>query len=120
MSKRFIIGLFAGIAVTELLFALQPDQVMFYYGAVLAGSAIASAVSGRFLAGFLVPVYVVGWKVAGAVFLAKQYGGETISANALTYFADCVLVLASGAVGARIGCTLSRYRRKAEPKSGQE
>jgi hypothetical protein len=109
MKKRIVLSLIIGIALTELVSAVLPDNVTSYYIDVLIGSFAASLIGGRVIMGVVIAVYVVAWKVAGLFFMTSHYGTKEIGSNLHTFLFDYAIVFILGVVFGWAGASLSRY-----------
>jgi hypothetical protein len=117
MKKRLIIGIVSGILLVELGDAFLPRIIVHYYIDIFIFAAIASLISRQMLAGFVVPIYVILWKVLGLYFLAKGNPGA-VDGKAFSWFSlDYAAVILVGMAGGWLGALLYKYKDRQKTKS---
>ncbi len=119
MNKRTILGVFAGICVTELIhyFGYHVDPLFYVY--VALGAMAAAYISGHACSGVAVSGYVLLWKLFGLVFLMRAYGGREVAGRSLLFLLDWTLVILAGVAGGSLGPYLSKQVERKRRGSAQ-
>ncbi len=116
-KKRLIIGIVIGFLLVELGDAFLPRIIVHFYIDIFICAAISSLISQKMLAGVIVSIYLILWKVLGLYFLAKGNPGA-VDEKAFSWFSlDYAVVILVGMAGGWLGALLYKYKDRQKNKS---
>ncbi len=109
MNKLSMLGVVAGVCLTEMLQYFGPHSELLFYGYILFGAITATVISGRSRSGLIIAIYVILWKIVGMVFLMQAYGAKAVASSFLLFLLDWTVVVLFGIAGGTLGSALRKY-----------
>jgi len=109
MIKRTLLGVIAGICLTEITHYYGFHAEPLFYVYIAFGAMTAAYISGHTCSGLVISGYVLLWKVGSLVFLMRAYGSREVGSSFLLFLLDWILVILTGVAGGYIGTFFRAY-----------